>query len=134
MRVLYVSHSFPLPGNPLSNVGGMQRVATGLHAALSARGDVRLSALLLETSWKATPYRMPGYLAGLLRRIPRVVEEEDAAAAASASAAALALASSSSSTSAHDFFSGDAALSAIAPRPGRSRAIRGGEIEKKQRG
>jgi len=55
----------------------MQRVATGLHAALSARGDVRLSSLLLETSWKATPYRMPGYLAGLLRKIPRVVEEED---------------------------------------------------------
>ena len=76
MRVLYVSHSFPLRGDPLSNVGGMQRVATGLHAALSARGDVRLGSLLLETSWKATPYRMPGYLAGLLRSIPRVVEEE----------------------------------------------------------
>ncbi|HEX8905754.1 MAG TPA: glycosyltransferase family 4 protein [Longimicrobiaceae bacterium] len=76
MRILYVSHSFPLPGQPLSNVGGMQRVATGLHAALAERGDLRLSGLLLETSWKATPYRMPGYLAGLLRRIPRVVEEE----------------------------------------------------------
>jgi phosphatidylinositol alpha-1,6-mannosyltransferase len=55
----------------------MQRVATGLHAALAARDDVRLSSLVLETSWKATPYRMPGYLAGLLRAIPRVVEEED---------------------------------------------------------
>lgn len=76
MRVLYVSHSFPLRGDPLSNTGGMQRVATGLHAALSAREDVELSSLLLETSWKATPYRMPGYLLGLLRSIPRVVEEE----------------------------------------------------------
>ncbi|HEV7590843.1 MAG TPA: glycosyltransferase family 4 protein [Longimicrobium sp.] len=77
MRVLYVSHSCPLRGDPLSNVGGMQRVATGLHAALGAHPEVRLSSLLLETSWKATPYRMPGYLAGLLRAIPRVVEEED---------------------------------------------------------
>jgi phosphatidylinositol alpha-1,6-mannosyltransferase len=76
LRVLYVSHSFPLRGDPLSNTGGMQRVATGLHAALAAREDVKLSSLLLETSWKATPYRMPGYLLGLLRSIPRVVEEE----------------------------------------------------------
>ena len=76
LRILYVSHSFPLPGDPLSNVGGMQRVATGLHAALAAHPEVRLSSLLLETSWKATPRRMPGYMAGLLRRIPRVVESE----------------------------------------------------------
>jgi phosphatidylinositol alpha-1,6-mannosyltransferase len=77
MRILYVSHSFPLAGNPLSNVGGMQRVATGLHAALAAHGGIRLSRLVLETSWKATPYRMPGFMAGLLRAIPRVVEEEN---------------------------------------------------------
>ena len=76
MRILYVSHSFPLPGQPLSNVGGMQRVATGLYAALAERTDLHLSRLVLETSWKATPYRMPGYMAGLLRAIPRVVEEE----------------------------------------------------------
>lgn len=76
MRILYVSHSFPLPGRPLSNVGGMQRVAQGLHAALAVHPGVELSSLLLETSWKATPYRMPGYMAGLLRSIPRVVERE----------------------------------------------------------
>jgi len=75
LRILYVSHSFPLPGQPLSNVGGMQRVATGLHAALAERADLRLSSLVLETSWKATPYRMPGFMTGLLRAIPRVVEE-----------------------------------------------------------
>jgi phosphatidylinositol alpha-1,6-mannosyltransferase len=78
LRVLYVSHSFPLPGRPLSNVGGMQRVATGLHAALAARDDVRLASLVLETSWKATPYRVPPFLAGLARAIPRAVEENDA--------------------------------------------------------
>jgi phosphatidyl-myo-inositol dimannoside synthase len=76
LRLLYVSHSFPLPGDPLSNVGGMQRVATGLHAALAVHPGVQLSSLVLETSWKATPYRMPGYMAGLLRKIPRVVESE----------------------------------------------------------
>lgn len=76
MRVLYVSHSFPRRGDPLSNVGGMQRVATGLHAALQAHPDVELHSLVLETSWKATPYRMPGYMAGLLRAIPRTVREQ----------------------------------------------------------
>jgi phosphatidylinositol alpha-1,6-mannosyltransferase len=54
----------------------MQRVATGLHAALAAHPGVHLSSLVLETSWEATPYRMPGYMAGLLRSIPRVVREE----------------------------------------------------------
>lgn len=76
LRILYVSHSFPLPGQPLSNMGGMQRVAQGLHAALVDHPEVRVSSLLLETSWKATPYRMPGFMAGLLRSIPRVVERE----------------------------------------------------------
>ena len=73
LRILYVSHSFPLRGQPLSNVGGMQRVATGLHDALAIHPGVELHAHVLETSWKATPYRMPGYMAGLLRRIPRTV-------------------------------------------------------------
>lgn len=76
MRILYVSHSFPLPGDPLSNVGGMQRVAQGLHAALAAHPEVELRSLLLETSWKATPYRMPKYLAGVLARLPAIVRRE----------------------------------------------------------
>ncbi|HEU0054905.1 MAG TPA: hypothetical protein VFQ39_17085, partial [Longimicrobium sp.] len=76
MRILYVSHSFPLPGQPLSNVGGMQRVATGLHAALAEHPEVRLSSLVLETSWKSTPYTVPLYMASLLRSIPRVVRED----------------------------------------------------------
>jgi phosphatidylinositol alpha-1,6-mannosyltransferase len=76
LRILYVSHSFPLRGQPLSNVGGMQRVATGLHDALAIHPGVELHSHVLETSWKATPYRMPGYMAGLLRRIPRTVARE----------------------------------------------------------
>jgi phosphatidylinositol alpha-1,6-mannosyltransferase len=76
LRILFVSHSFPLRGQPLSNVGGMQRVATGLHDALAIHPGVELHSHVLETSWKATPYRMPGYMAGLLRRIPRTVARE----------------------------------------------------------
>lgn len=76
MRILYVSHSFPLPGDPLSNVGGMQRVAQGLHSALAGHPEVELRSLLLETSWKATPYRMPKYLGGVLARLPAIVRRE----------------------------------------------------------
>ncbi|HLL83399.1 MAG TPA: hypothetical protein VK420_12130, partial [Longimicrobium sp.] len=76
MRILYVSHSFPLPGRPMSNVGGMQRVAVGLHDALAAHPGVEPHTRVLETSWKATPRRMPGYMAGLVREIPRVVARE----------------------------------------------------------
>ncbi len=76
MRILYVSHSFPLPGDPLSNVGGMQRFAQGLHAALAEHPEVEMHSLLLETSWKATPYRMPKYMAGVLARLPARVRRE----------------------------------------------------------
>ncbi len=54
----------------MSNVGGMQRVAQGLHAALARRADVDMTALLLETSWEATGRRMPGFMARLLAQIP----------------------------------------------------------------
>jgi phosphatidylinositol alpha-1,6-mannosyltransferase len=70
LSILYVSHSFPLPDDPMSNVGGMQRVAVGLHDALAVHPEVRLHTRVLETSWRATPRRMPGYMAGLIRHIP----------------------------------------------------------------
>ena len=76
VRILYVSHSFPLPGDPVSNVGGMQRVAQGLHAALAEHPAVELHSLVLETSWKDTPRRMPGYMSGLLWQIPRIVRRQ----------------------------------------------------------
>jgi phosphatidylinositol alpha-1,6-mannosyltransferase len=76
LRILYVSHSFPLAGDPLSNVGGMQRLAQGQYAALAEHPAVEMHSLLLETSWKATPYRMPGYMARLLWQIPAIVRRE----------------------------------------------------------
>jgi phosphatidyl-myo-inositol dimannoside synthase len=76
VRLLFVSHSFPPPGRPLANVGGMQRVATELHTALLTLPHVRLSSLLLRSSWRWTHLRIVPFGAGLLRRIPRIVDEE----------------------------------------------------------
>lgn len=76
LRILYVSHSFPLPDDPLSNVGGMQRVAVALYNALRSRDDVVVIPLLLETSWKMTGVRTGPFLLDLVRRIPRMVRGE----------------------------------------------------------
>ena len=76
MRLLYISHSFPLPGQPLSNVGGMQRVAVGLHDALRAHPEVELTSHVLETSWERTPSRMVPFMVRLLAEIPRTVRRE----------------------------------------------------------
>ncbi|MQA90499.1 MAG: glycosyltransferase [Gemmatimonas sp.] len=76
MRLLYVSHSFPLPDRPLSNVGGMQRVAVDLHRAFAADPEIELHSLLLETTWRWTGVRTPPFLLSLLARIPRIVAAE----------------------------------------------------------
>lgn len=78
MRLLYVSHSFPPPGRPLDNLGGMQRVATELHRALRAHPDVQLSEALLQTSWRWTHLRTAPFLLRLLREVPRVVRRDGA--------------------------------------------------------
>lgn len=62
MRLLFVSHSFPPPGRPLANVGGMQRVAVELHDALKAHPDVTLDEILLRTSWQWTHVRTAPFL------------------------------------------------------------------------
>jgi phosphatidyl-myo-inositol dimannoside synthase len=76
MRLLYVSHSFPVPDQPLSNVGGMQRVAVDLFRALEADPDVEVRPVVLETSWRWTGARTPPFLVSLLRRIPKLVANE----------------------------------------------------------
>lgn len=78
MRILYVSHSFPAPGRPLSNVGGMQRVAVGLHRALQSHADVALDEIVLETSWRWTGVRTPAFLLKLLLELPRRAREHRA--------------------------------------------------------
>ncbi|MGI9180276.1 MAG: glycosyltransferase family 4 protein [Longimicrobiaceae bacterium] len=76
LRLLYVSHSLPPPGRPLANVGGMQRVATELHAALQAHPEVQLSSLVLRSSWRWTHLRVLPFGASLLWRIPALVRRE----------------------------------------------------------
>ncbi len=71
LRLLYVSHSFPPPARPLANVGGMQRVATELYAALGQTPGVARQALLLHTSWALTHVRVPGFLARVRARLRR---------------------------------------------------------------
>ncbi len=68
-RLLFVSHSFPPAGRPLANVGGMQRVATELYAALGREPAVALSGEILHTSWKWTHARMPLFLARVAHRL-----------------------------------------------------------------
>lgn len=75
MRLLYISHSFPLPGRPLSNVGGMQRVAVDLERALARRTDIELISLCLESDARWNGVLTVGFLARLLREVPRIVRE-----------------------------------------------------------
>lgn len=73
MRVLFVSHTFPLPDEPLSNVGGMQRLAVEQRAALERHPGIDLTSLVLESSSRWTEARTVLFLASLLWKIPAVV-------------------------------------------------------------
>jgi len=71
MRLLFVSHSFPPVNAPLSNMGGMQRVATELHAALEARDDIAIRTLALRSSWKWVHFKAVPFLLSLSARLGR---------------------------------------------------------------
>ncbi len=75
LRLLYVSHSFPPAGRPLANLGGMQRVATELYAALHKRPDLSLRSYLLESSWVMHHLKGPFFMAKGHRHIRRLAEE-----------------------------------------------------------
>jgi phosphatidylinositol alpha-1,6-mannosyltransferase len=76
MRLLFVAHTLPLPGQSLSNVGGMQRVSVEQLAALRRLPDADVSALLLESSSRWTGVRTVPFLLRLLREIPRRVSRD----------------------------------------------------------
>jgi len=69
MKLLFVSHSFPPPGQPEQNTGGMQRVAQELYAALAQVPEVELEEEVLRTSWTWTHARMPLFLPRVARRL-----------------------------------------------------------------
>ncbi|HET8657307.1 MAG TPA: glycosyltransferase family 4 protein, partial [Longimicrobiaceae bacterium] len=76
LRILFVSHSLPLPDQPLSNLGGMQRLALETRASLAAHPGVQLGELVLESSARWTGARTAPFLARLLWRLPRKVRED----------------------------------------------------------
>lgn len=78
MRLLFVSHSFPPRDAPLSNVGGMQRVATELHAALEERDDVVIRTLALRASWKWVHVLAVPFLVSLAVRLGRAAKVHEA--------------------------------------------------------
>lgn len=75
LRLVFVSHSLPPPDAPDTNIGGMQRVASELHAALARHPRVDYEALVMRSSWAKTHRRVVPFLlrtlVGLRRRIGR---------------------------------------------------------------
>lgn len=55
----------------MSNIGGMQRVATELHAAREEREDVAMRTVALRSSWKWVYVRAVPFLVGLAMRLGR---------------------------------------------------------------
>jgi phosphatidyl-myo-inositol dimannoside synthase len=76
LRILFVSHTLPLPGQPVSNVGGMQRMSAEMRSALAAHPRVALFSRVLESSWRWTGARTGPFLGRLLLEIPRIVARE----------------------------------------------------------
>jgi len=71
MRLLFVSHSFPPANAPMRNIGGMQRVATELHAALRDRDDITMRTIALRSSWKWVHLKAVPFLVSLALRLGR---------------------------------------------------------------
>ncbi|MEM8556554.1 MAG: glycosyltransferase family 4 protein [Bacteroidota bacterium] len=76
VRLLFVTHSFPPRDRPLSNVGGMQRVAVDLHRAMSEHPRVILATEAIYTSWTWTAARTSLFLPKLLASLPRRIRRE----------------------------------------------------------
>lgn len=76
VRLLFITHSFPPRDRPLSNVGGMQRVAVDLHHAMSEHPRVILATKAIYTSWRWTGLRTALFLPKLVLTLPRRVRKE----------------------------------------------------------
>ena len=82
MRLLFVSHSLPPDGQPLANVGGMQRVALKLHESLTDKAagpndlDLDYDALLLRSAWRTLHAKVPFFLAKACWRIGRAARND----------------------------------------------------------
>lgn len=79
MRLLFVTHSFSPPDRPLSNVGGMQRVAMELDAAMgrSTHADLDYDIIKLEASWKWIHWLVGPFLIRTWWRLRRQIRRGD---------------------------------------------------------
>lgn len=77
VRLLFVTHSLPPHGRPLSNVGGMQRVASELHEALGEAPELQVQSLLLRSSWRWTHVRTIPFMARALWTIRRMARRRE---------------------------------------------------------
>ncbi len=75
MRLLFVSHSFPPEGRPQANLGGMQRVAVDLFAALRHIPGVTVFDRILRSSSRWTVFRTTSFLITSLWRLPQLVKK-----------------------------------------------------------
>lgn len=63
----------------MANVGGMQRVSLKLHEALQERSEPpHVESILLRSSWRWTPYKVPFFLGKAAWRIRQAVLREEA--------------------------------------------------------
>ena len=63
----------------MANVGGMQRVSLKLHEALQERPEPpHIESILLRSSWRWTPYKVPFFLGKAAWRIRQAVLREEA--------------------------------------------------------
>jgi phosphatidyl-myo-inositol dimannoside synthase len=59
----------------MASLGGMQRVAVDLHAALGAHAEVNLFERAMRGSWKWRHFHATGFLTSSLWTIPRLVKQ-----------------------------------------------------------
>ena len=75
LRILYISHLHPPANAPLKSIGGMQRVSMQLVDELTKRDDVEIKTIIQHAPWKGIEIRTSIFLAGLARKLPKIVAE-----------------------------------------------------------
>ena len=78
LRVVYVSHSIPPADAPEDSIGGMQRVAVDLLAALQRRPDVVLDPWTLSVPWREIGRRTTGFILRVAAGLPARARGADA--------------------------------------------------------
>ena len=75
MKILYISHLHPPKNAPLKSIGGMQRVSMQLVDQLQKNDNVEVKTIIQHAPWKGIELRTTFFLAKLVRKLPRIVED-----------------------------------------------------------